>query len=533
MIKDQVLGTARRGWDQFTSFTSGQKAVTVVAVLALLVGGLLFLTRKPATQYSPLYSNLAASDASAITSKLQGEAIPYKLSDGGAEVLVPTTDVDKARLSVSAAGLPNSGNTGYSLLDKEGVTTSQFQQQVDYQRAVEGELAKTIQSIDGVQAASVHLAIPQQDVFNDGSEQPTAAVLLTVAPATTLTDSQVRSVVYLVSSSVPGMKSDNVTVSDSNGNVLSAPGDGVTGVVGADTQAKLTQDYDNRLTTSLQNMLDRAVGAGHAVVTVNSQLDFSKTKTTKNSYLPDNGLSTSKSTSKETYNGTNAGAGGGTLGTSTDTTGNGPSGNGNYTKTDTVVNSALGTLSQTVENAPGQLQNMHIAVMLDKSVKGLNVAAISNLVRNGVGFNAARGDSLSVQSVPFDNSAAKQASAAAAAAAKAAAADKAHKHLVSLIKQAGLGLLLVAFAIGIWLASRKRRARPTPAPVDDENVLDLFDTAPAPPSDDMQTARLATVSDLEDAAARRRAAVVAAADSRPRDVANALSGWLTTKETAR
>jgi flagellar M-ring protein FliF len=286
-LKAQVTDFGKKRWADFQGFSAGQKAVTVVAVLALAIGGYLLATWKSEPAYAPLYSNLAGTDASAIVSKLDDKGIPYKLTDGGAGITVPTGQVDAARLAVSAAGLPNSGQTGYALLDKEGVTTSQFKQQVDYQRAVEGELARTIQSIDGVQAASVHLAIPKDDVFSDGSDKPTAAVLLTVAPGTTLTSSQVQSVVYLVSSSVTGMKTGNVTVTDSNGNVLSSPDGGLSGAVTTADQAKTAQDLNTRYAANLQSLIDASLGPGHAKVVVNAALNFDKSTTKTDKYLYD------------------------------------------------------------------------------------------------------------------------------------------------------------------------------------------------------------------------------------------------------
>ena len=160
---------------------------------------------------------------------------------------MPQSDVYSTRLTVSAAGLPSSSQTGFPLLDKAGVTTSDFQQQIDYQSDLESQLDRTIDSLNGVQSAAVTLAIPQQNVFTDSNSKPTAGVLLTVAGGTTLTTSQVQSVVYLVSSSVPGMSADDVTVTDSNGNVLNAPGQGVTSATSATTQNQATQALDARL----------------------------------------------------------------------------------------------------------------------------------------------------------------------------------------------------------------------------------------------------------------------------------------------
>jgi flagellar M-ring protein FliF len=525
-MKDRLQGLAQKLWNDFRAFSPGQKAVTIVAGLALIIGGYLFTTWKSQPTYAPLYTNLAASDASAIVDKLNSEGVPYKLAAGGTEITVPQDKVYSTRLTMSSAGLPGSSQTGYSLLDKEGVTTSEFKQQVDYQRAIEGELGKTIQAINGVQAAAVHLAIPQQDVFNDGSQKATAAVMLTTASGASLTSQQVQSIVYLVSSSVPNMDATGVTVTDSSGRVLAAPGDGVTGSNGTDTQTQATQDYDTRLATSLQNMIDRTVGSGHSVVTVNSVLDFDKTSTTTNQYTYDpSAPPLSSQQDSEKYSGNQAGTGG-TLGAGTPATGaTGTSGAGQYVKTSKTVNNALGTVSKTTQSAPGAVKKLSIAVLVDGSIKNVNVPALESLVKSGVGLDPKRGDTLAIQAMPFDNSAATQAAQAAKAATAAAAAKVAHEHLMSLIKQGLLGALVLAVVIGTWLASRKRKSGTDPPFVNDN----LFDEPDLPLAPVAEPEQLAVVTELQQAAARRRA-LVALADDQPDDVARVLSGWINSKE---
>jgi flagellar M-ring protein FliF len=526
-MKDQLQRAGGKLWNDFRAFSPGQKAVTVVAALALIVGGLLFATWKSSPPYAPLYTNLAASDASAIVDKLNADKVPYQLAGGGTEIDVPQSQVYATRLKMSSAGLPSSSQTGYSLLDKEGVTTSQFKQQIDYQRAIEGELAKTIQAMNGVQAASVHLAIPQQDVFNDGSQKPSAAVMLTLANGTQLTSQQVQSIVYLVSSSVPNMSTDAVTVTDSAGHVLAAPGDNLTSLAYTDTQVQATQDYNNRLVANLQAMLDRTLGPGHAVVTVNSVLDFDKTSTTEKDYTVNPSappLAETKDTETYTGNGANAG---GTLGAGTPAggTGTGTSGAGSYKKTSTTVNNALGTRETTTQNAPGGVKKLSIGVLLDGSVKNLNVPGIETLVKSSSGFDATRGDTLAVEAMPFDQSAAQSAAQSAKAAGKAAAAKTAHAQLISLIKQGVLGGLVVALVLGTWLAGRRRKKGGDEPPYDD----DLFGEpelpvapAPAPVPD-------ASKIELQEALSRRRA-LVTLADEQPDDVARVLSGWLKSRE---
>ena len=159
-MKDQILASGNRLWKGFLSFTPGQKAVTLAAVLALVIGGYFFSAWASKPTYAPLFTNLSPTDASGIIDKLNTAKTPYQLAANGTEILVPQADVYTTRLTMSAAGLPTAGTTGYSLLDKEGITTSEFKQNIDYQRALEGELTKTIKALDGVVDASVHLAIP-------------------------------------------------------------------------------------------------------------------------------------------------------------------------------------------------------------------------------------------------------------------------------------------------------------------------------------------------------------------------------------
>jgi flagellar M-ring protein FliF len=526
-MKEQLLTLGRRLWNDFRAFSAGQKAVTIVAGAALIIGGVLFATWKSTPTYAPLYTNLAASDASAIVDKLNADKIPYQLGAAGTEILVPQAQVYSTRLTMSSAGLPGSSQTGYALLDKEGVTTSEFKQQIDYQRAIEGELAKTIQSVNGVQGAAVHLAIPQQDVFNDGSQKATAAVMLTTAPGTQLTSGQVQSIVYLVSSSVPNMDATGVTVTDSNGHVLAAPGDNLAGAAGTDSQTQATQDYDTRLSTSLQTMIDRAIGSGHSAVTVNAALDFDKTSTTKQSYTFDpSAPPLSQQQSSETYSGNQAPTGG-TLGAGTPAAApSAGSTGGSYQKTSNTVNNALGTVSQTTQNSPGSVKKLSIAVLLDKSAKNVDVAAIESLVRSAVGLDASRGDTLAIQAMPFDNSAATAATAATATAAKAAAAKASHDKLISMVKQGALGALVIAVVIGTLLASRRRKGTDGDhPPFENDDVFDLDtiqDHAPEPE-------QLAVVTGIHEATTRRRA-LVALADEQPDDVARVLSSWLNTKE---
>src|SRR6185437_5247691 len=181
-----------------------------------------------------------------------------------------------------AAGLPSQGEAGYELLDKQGVMTSEFMQQVTYRRALEGELSKTIKSIDGVNTATVHLAIPEKDVFADDTQKPTASVLVDTGTRS-LSSGQVQSIVHLVASSVEGLDPGNVTVVGANGKVLSTSDD-TSDAGGSSDAASATSAYETRLGSALQKMLDTVLGPNHAAVQVTADLDFDSTETKTQKY---------------------------------------------------------------------------------------------------------------------------------------------------------------------------------------------------------------------------------------------------------
>jgi flagellar M-ring protein FliF len=528
-VKDQILARLQGFWKGFLGFTPGQKAVTIAAVVALAIGGYVFSTWASSPNYAPLFTNLAPADASAIIDKLNAAKTPYQLTANGTEILVPDTQVYRLRLTMSSAGLPSAGATGYSLLDKEGITTSEFKQHVDYQRALEGELTNTIKSISGVAGASVHLAIPEQTVFADGSQKPTAAVMLTTLPGTTLTAGQVQSVVNLVSSSVPGLAADQVSVSDSTGKVLSTAGDGIAASV-ADTRAAQTLAYQNQITQSVQAMLDTMVGPGHSSVVPSVDLNFDKTTAISDTYnSASNVPPINQSTSKEQY-GTGASSAGAPLGAGTPAASATPSavGTGGYLKQTDVRNNAVNHTQATTTNALGNVRRISLAVVLDQKVAAnLDMNQIKQLVSQAAGINAQRGDTVALSVAPFDTSLANAQASAAAKAAQQAAAGARTAQMISLAKTVGLGLLVAAIFVITLIASKRRKK---PEPPDD---LDLFlstlrdDPGSLPPAPADIVPPPSRESQLNQARQRQLAEM---ADRDPQEVARLLRGWLNAKE---
>jgi flagellar M-ring protein FliF len=432
------------------SFSPGQLAVMGMLGLAVLVGGMTFMKWASAPSYSVLFSGLDAKDASEVVTKLKSEGVPYKLVSDGSAIMVPQGKVYDLRLSLSAAGLPKGSVVGYEILNNQGLTTSEFSQQVNYQRAVEGELTRTLMAMRGIDSASIHLAIPKDDLFTDNNEEPTAAVL--VKTSGSLGDDAVDSIVHLVASSVPGMKPEAVTVADTNGNVLSNTS-GTTG--GSNRELKLTQQYQNNLATSANAMLAQVFGAGHAIVRVSAQLNFDEKQTTSDTYDPKSQVAVHQENSSETFKGTEGSAAAsttasGVAGTTTNT-GTGTTGTGNgtdYQKSDSNTDFGVNHVVENAKVAPGKLERLSVAVMIDKAVKPAPATAqVESLVGAALGLDPARGDQIVVDTLSFQKSASDPGAAAKAAAGESPMLNYA---------QTGVGVLILGFVLFVLMRGMRK-----------------------------------------------------------------------------
>jgi flagellar M-ring protein FliF len=533
MIQGQ-LGTAlRRTLAVFGRFSPGQKAATICTVLALGVGGFLFSSWAGKPSFAPLYGNLSGTDASAIVDKLNSGGTPYRLADGGQTIMVPQDKVYDLRLSMSGAGLPAGKDTGYALLDKQGVTTSEFMQHVGYQRALEGELANTIGAIDGVHSATVHLAVPQKDVFTEDEQKPTASVLVATAPGQQLAPDQVQAIVHLVSSSVVGLAPEQVTVADATGKVLSSGGEESGGDSGGNTRAQQTQSFEQRMNSSVQQMVDQVVGSGHAVVKITADLNFDRTDTKSQTYAADPKLPPlSQSKSSENYTGAGMPSGGVLGPDNIQVPTGGTAGTGKYARTSQTQDNAVGVVTQTVQSAPGAVRRLSVAVLLDKNTaSGVDTAAVQELVSSAVGLDAKRGDTVAVTALPFDKAAADAAKQALTAAQKAGQRTQ----LVSMVKTGGAALLVLVLLFGAWRSSRRKRRdalteeeraqlAEMQAALDESRARALVGGGQAPA---LEPAQPNPQTDNRQLRNRELAALV---EQQPDEVAQLLRGWLADKK---
>jgi len=525
-MRDNLTRGLARYQKQFASFTAGQKVVAILGTGALLLAAFMVFRWAATPSMAPLYTNLASADASAVIEQLDAEGVPYEITGNGGTIMVPKSEVYSTRISLSGEGLPgNSSEGGYSLLDNQDISTSQFQEQTDFKRAMEGELATTIEALDGVDTAVVHLALPAKQVFADEQDPPTASVLVDTQPGAELDPTQVQAVVHLVASSIDGLDPDKVTVADAAGRVLSAV-DGTDGAA-ATTRAQQVEEFQSDLNTKIQTMLDRVLGPGNSTVSVTANLDFDKSVTDSTTYTTDpNSDPLSSSSNVETYNGPAGGTGiGGVVGTDgqMETGIGGPAGSA-YKKESLTEDNAVDTTVEHRETAPGGVQSLHTAVVLDAAAaRNVDPGEIEGLVSDAIGIDQRRGDTIQVSMLPFDRTAEDAAAAELAAAAKAAKdAEK-----FDVLRKAGLGLLVALLLVIVWFKGRRRNKARENATTMVVEQLRLDQAARAALPVEPPAPALAVLERAEHSATEEmRGEIAALVERQPEDVAALLRGWL-------
>lgn len=268
---------------------SGQKKLGLMlaaaASIALLVG-IAIWSQSP--DYRVLYTNITEQDGGAIINALQQMNIPYQLSEGNGTILVPGTQVHEVRLRLASQGLPKGGISGFEILENQKFGSSQFLEQINYQRALEGELARSIQSLSAVQSARIHLAIAKPTVFVRERQQPSVSVLLNLYPGRVLTTEQVSAIIHLVSSSIPSLPVKNVTVVDQNGNLLSAPKKEGNETGLDDSQLKYIHELEHNINKRIETILIPITGPNNVRAQVTADVDFSRTERAEEIYKPNN-----------------------------------------------------------------------------------------------------------------------------------------------------------------------------------------------------------------------------------------------------
>lgn len=357
--------------------------------------------------YSTLEAGIDPAQSGKITSTLSAQGITAQLQNGGTAIAVPSAQVSKARVALATAGLLGNQQPGFSLMDKQQLGQSNFQQQITYERALEGQLDSTIEQINGVSSAQVNLVLPnaQDQLFSDQSQPSTASVLL--GDSGTLSTSSVRGIAQLVASSVPGLQSSKVTITGSDGSLLwptsNSDGSSDGGLLSKDAAG---MRYDSEMEAEVNAMLAQTLGANKASVVVNADLNANQATQDSLTYGK-KGVPLTQQVSNEALKGSGATAGG-SAGTSANipsyaTTG-GTSGSGsgsNYNNRTSNTNFGVDKVVTHSIIAPGAINQQSVSVMVDKSVPASELPAIKQAVTNAVGIQAKRGDTVSVSQLAF------------------------------------------------------------------------------------------------------------------------------------
>jgi flagellar M-ring protein FliF len=400
--------------------------IVAVAVFIAIVAALVLWSRSP--DYRILYSNLSDQDGGAIIAALQQANVPYKLSENGGAILVPADQVAEVRMRLATEGLPKSGSVGMELMDNERFGISQFAEQVNYQRALEGELERTIEAISVVRHARVHLAIPKPTVFVRDREAPTASVLVNLYPGRTLDEGQVAAITHMVASSVADLPFKNVTIVDQDGNLLTQPSTGS----GLDaSKLKYVQQVEHDTQRRIDAILAPLFGAGNAHSQVSADVDFSQLEQTAETYGPNGNPQQAAIRSQQTSSSSETGQAGtqGVPGALSNTppqpasapivgaggAGGAPAASPLSQHNDATTNYELNKQVSHVEQPMGGLKRLSAAVVINykrvvdakghvtmQPLPADQLAKVDQLVKDAMGYDAKRGDSVNIVNSTFE-----------------------------------------------------------------------------------------------------------------------------------
>jgi flagellar M-ring protein FliF len=402
--------------------TPGRR-MTVAGTLALAVLGLvILLVWANQVDYQVLYSNLSPGDASSVVERLKNQHIPFRLSQNGRTIEVAADKVHETRLALAGAGLPRGAGVGFEIFNEPKLGTTQFVQRVNYVRALQGELARTISTFDAVAGARVHIVMPRESLFVEEEKKPSASVFLKLRSGRRLAPEKVDAVVHLVATAVPGLSPERITVVDTRGRLLykKGPDNELTRLTL--TQASYQRAFESRLKDKIQGLMDRMFGPGRAVTSVRADLDFTRQQIVKDQYDPKTVLRSEQRTTESSEGMSTRPSGSPdtrfrlasrNLGRKTGSAAPMKHSRSNETSNFEISRTRIQTVS-----AIGRVRRLSVAVVIDgpyKQVKGQGGATVKRfvglsqarlgrvrqLVSRAMGFDAKRGDQLQVDNLPF------------------------------------------------------------------------------------------------------------------------------------
>ncbi len=384
----------------------------VGAICIILFALLIFQAQK--IEYRTLYANLPTKEASSVVTWLKEHNVPYELRNNGKSIYVPGNKVYETRLNLAGAGLPKGGGVGFEVFDKQNFGVTEFTQKVNYQRALQGELARTVTALKPVKSSRVHLVLPEKRLLKEQQKPAKASVVVDLASGRSLDQGQIQGIVHLVSGSIQGLEKDQVTIIDGSGNILNKnSGRLVDGDLGPE-RLKYINTLESRLEERAQSMLDAALGPGNSVVRVTAQLDFSRKTSTEELYDPDVLVPRSE---KSTEKSSGAAASGGIPGTESNLRDGSESTSETASSSSTeTVNYEINKTVNRIQDSVGDIERLSVAVLIkEKFVPGgegeegtyqardqEKLNSFKAMVSSALGLKSSRGDTIEVVSMPFN-----------------------------------------------------------------------------------------------------------------------------------
>jgi len=431
-------------------------ALVGVAVISIALFAVIIIQSQTAA-HQLLYANLSEADAGSVVNWLKGQKIPYQLKNDGKNIWIPADKLYETRLELAAGGLPSGGGVGFEIFDKQSFALTDFVQKVNYTRALQGELSRTISSLGPVEATRVHLALPEKRLFENQQKPATASVIVTLIPGRTLDQEQVQGIVHLVAGSVTGMTPENVKVIDASGKELSSNEKKDSDQSVSLDMLAFQQEVEQRMEARALNLLDKTLGVDNSMVRVTATLDFAKVEKTQELFDADDPVVRSEQQQQEVNNSQSSG---GVPGVQSNlqgnTAGQQAAGSPSSSKSSRTTNYEISkTISKTI-NPVGSVTKLSVSVLVaDKTIPGKDkepattqprseeeLKSLETMVASALGLVKERGDSINIVSMPFTETPKE------AAIAEGTPANKLYEYL-PFIKYAliGIGALLIYFLL--------------------------------------------------------------------------------------
>jgi len=520
----------------FSELSPTKRLILVLAALGGIGSTIALVLWSGRPDYQILYSNLSPNDAGAIVNRLKGQRIPYKIEGNGTIILVPAKEVYEQRLQLAGEGLPQGGGVGFEIFDRTNLGMTEFVQKLNYQRALQGELIRTINQMAEVEQARVHIAMPEKSLFVNRDRPATASVVLKLRSGRLLRKEQVRAITRLVASSVEGLRPEEVTVVDTQGRLLSEPGENLALGQMSASQLEYQQNLERSLEARIESMLEKVLGSGKAIARVSATLNLEQREKTEERFDPDSQVVRSEQRSEEKLQGA-AGGSGGVPGVSSNVPAGAqavipPSSSGDQKRQSSTVNYEINKVTEKVVEPVGSIKQLSVAVLIDGTYENSGGAPAEGkyvprtaeemkqykeIVKKAVGYNQERGDQIEVANVAFDLSSLKQEAKALDAAAK-------RDLYVSVGKQAatGIGILLFLLLIVRPILARVK------AVFGSANLqLDLPKTVAQLEAGEEGGERLVPLTEKKTSNYREQ--VLGLAKDDPRRTAELIRGWLKDK----